>query len=70
MRSLCDTPLKSWTLPMLEGMKTATKRADTRKKKKKLSSSFPLVEKLNKEGNKEAGFNGKSLKISLNASEQ
>lgn len=47
---------------MLEGMKTATKRADTRKKK--LSSSFPWVEKLNKEGNKEAGFNRKSLKIS------
>lgn len=62
MRSLCDTPLKSWTLPMLWGMKTATKRADSRKKK--LSSSFPWVEKLNKEGNKEAGFNRKSLKIS------
>lgn len=36
----------------------------SRQQKKKLSSSFPWVEKLNKEGNKEAGFNRKSLKIS------
>lgn len=36
----------------------------SRQQKKKLSSSFPLVQKLNKEGNKEAGFNRKSLKIS------
>lgn len=48
-------------------MKTATKRADKRgvkKRKKKLYSSFPWVEKLNKEGNEEAGFNRKSPKIS------
>lgn len=36
----------------------------SRQQKKKLSSSFPWVEKLNKEGSKEAGFNRKSLKIS------
>lgn len=44
-------------------MKTATKRADKGGVKKNLYSSFPWVEKLNK-GNKEAGFNRKSPKIS------
>lgn len=47
------------------------KRTDKRGIKKKiLYSSFPWVEKLNKEGNKEAGFNRKSPKISLNASKR
>lgn len=47
-------------------MKTATKknRQKKSKKKKKLYSLFPRVEKLNKEGNKEAGFNRDSPKIS------
>ena len=34
------------------------------RQKKELFCSFPWVEKLNKEGNKEAGFNRKSPKIS------
>jgi len=49
--------VKLRTLLGLEGTRTPTKRAEknrSRKKKKYLYSSFPWVEKLNKEGSTEA----------------
>lgn len=41
-----------------------TDKKNTKEEKKILYSSFPWVEKLNKVGNKEVGYNRKSLKIS------
>lgn len=66
---LRDTTAKLWTFPEPEGAKTATEknRQKRSKKKKKIFfySPFPWVEKLNREGNKEAGFNRESPKISF-----
>lgn len=46
------------------GYEDSDKKNRQKRRRKNLYSSFPWVEKLNKGGNKEAGFNSKSPKIS------